>query len=133
MGLPGSILNVRIRSVLSIGGVDCCDPVCRHRFRSQRKGTRCLTGWAQTGTKVRCEPRLFSQGKTPEFTKMSEIHELCVLALSSIWFARATPDACGGWHIFSKNEVRKLGVFQVVSNVSFHQMALAETRCEMGA
>ena len=31
--LPGSILNFRIRSVSSIGGVDCRDPVCRHRFR----------------------------------------------------------------------------------------------------
>ena len=31
-------------------------------------------------------------GKTPEFTKMGEIHELFVLALSLIWFAGATPD-----------------------------------------
>ena len=31
--LPESILNFRIGSVLSIGGVDCRDPVCRHRFR----------------------------------------------------------------------------------------------------
>ena len=31
--LPGSILNFRIGSVSSIGGVDCRDPVCRHRFR----------------------------------------------------------------------------------------------------
>ena len=35
----------------------------------------------QTGTKVRWESRLFSQGKTPEFTKMGEIHELFVLAV----------------------------------------------------
>ena len=47
----------------------------------------------QTGTKVRCESRLFSQGKTPEFTKMGEIHELFVLALPLVWFAGATPDA----------------------------------------
>ena len=40
-----------------------------------------------TGTKVRCESRLSSQGKTPEFTKMDEIHELFVLALSLVWFA----------------------------------------------
>ena len=47
----------------------------------------------QTGTKVQCESRLFSQGKTPEFTKMGEIHELFVLALSLVWFAiGATPE-----------------------------------------
>ena len=43
-------------------------------------------------TKVRCESRLFSQGKTPEFTKMGEIHELFVVALSLVWFAGATPE-----------------------------------------
>ena len=46
----------------------------------------------KTGTKVRCESRLFTQGKTPEFTKMGEIHELFVWALSLVWFAGATPD-----------------------------------------
>ena len=46
----------------------------------------------QTTTKIfQCESRLFSPGKTPEFTKMVEIHELFVLALSSVWFAGATP------------------------------------------
>ena len=30
--------------------------------------------------------------KTPEFTKMGEIHEVFVLALSLVWFAGATPD-----------------------------------------
>ena len=40
-----------------------------------------------SGTKVRCESCLFSQGKTPEFTKMGEIHELFVLVLSLVWFA----------------------------------------------
>ena len=45
-----------------------------------------------SGTKVRCESCLFSQGKTPEFTKISEIHELFVLALSLDWFAGATPE-----------------------------------------
>ena len=45
-----------------------------------------------SGTKVRCESRLFSQGKTPEFTKMGEILELFVSALSLVWFAGATPD-----------------------------------------
>ena len=40
-----------------------------------------------------CESCLFSQGKTPEFTKMGEIHELFVLALSLVWFAGATPDS----------------------------------------
>ena len=46
-------------------------------------------------TKVRCESRLFSQEQTPEFTKKGEIHELFVLALSSVWFAGATPDSKG--------------------------------------
>ena len=46
----------------------------------------------QIGTKVRCELRLSSQGKTPEFTKMGEILELFVLALSLVWFAGATPE-----------------------------------------
>ena len=45
-----------------------------------------------SGTKVQCEPCLFSQGKTPEFTKMGEIHELFVLTLFLVWFAGATPD-----------------------------------------
>ena len=39
-----------------------------------------------------CESCLFSQGKPPEFTKMGEIHELFVLALSLVWFAGATPE-----------------------------------------
>ena len=34
------------------------------------------------GTEVQCESCLFSQGKTPEFTRMGEIHELFVSALS---------------------------------------------------
>ena len=46
----------------------------------------------QSGTKVQFESCLFSQGKTPEFTKMGEIHELFVLALSLVWFAGATPE-----------------------------------------
>ena len=48
---------------------------------------------------------LFSQGKTPEFTKMGEIPELFVLALSLVWFARATPD---NWHssLWQGREIR---------------------------
>ena len=48
-----------------------------------------------SGTKTQCESRLFSQGETPEFTKMGEIHELFVLVLSLVWFAGATPDKYG--------------------------------------
>ena len=33
----------------------------------------------------------FPKEKTPEFTKIGEIHELFVLALSLVWFAGATP------------------------------------------
>ena len=47
-----------------------------------------------SGTKVQCESCLFSQGRTPEFTKIGEIHELFVLALFLVWFAGATPDDC---------------------------------------
>ena len=53
-----------------------------------------------SGTKVQCEPCLFSQGKTPEFTKMGEIHELFFLALFLVWFAGATPDFRRG--VFAK-------------------------------
>ena len=35
---------------------------------------------------------VFLRKKTPEFTKMGEIHELFVLAHSLVWFAGATPD-----------------------------------------
>ena len=45
-----------------------------------------------SGTKVQCESCLFSQGKTPEFTKVGEIRELFVLALSLVWLTGATPD-----------------------------------------
>ena len=34
----------------------------------------------------------FPKENPPEFTKMGEIHELVVLALSLVWFAGATPD-----------------------------------------
>ena len=34
----------------------------------------------------------FPKEKTPEFTKMGEIHELFVLALFLVWFAGATPE-----------------------------------------
>ena len=49
-----------------------------------------------SGTKVQCESCLFSKGKTPEFTKMGEIHELFVLALCLVWFAGATPESVLG-------------------------------------
>ena len=44
----------------------------------------------------------FLRKKTPEFTKMGEIHELFVLALSSVWFAGATPDENVGVGVFSR-------------------------------
>ena len=47
----------------------------------------------RSGTKVQCEFRAcFPNEKTPELTKMGEIHELFVLALSLVWFAGATPE-----------------------------------------
>ena len=59
---------------------------------NQKKGQFMNFSRGQSGTKVRCELRLFSQGNTPEFTKMGEIHELFLLALSLVWFAGATPE-----------------------------------------
>ena len=56
----------------------------------------------------------FPKEKTPEFTKMGEIHELLVLPLSLVWFAGATPDnsKCflegfleGACKVFSKDKV----------------------------
>ena len=43
--------------------------------------------WGQTGTKVRCESRVFSQGKTPEFTKMGEFMNFSFWPL--LWFGLA--------------------------------------------
>ena len=45
-----------------------------------------------SGTKVRCESRLFPKEKHQNSQKMGEIHELFVLALSLVWFAGATPE-----------------------------------------
>ena len=49
-----------------------------------------------------CESCLFSQGKTPEFTKMGEIHELFVLPFSLVWFAGATPESTLQCETFSQ-------------------------------
>ena len=48
-----------------------------------------------------CESRLFSRGKTPEFTETGEIHELFDLALSLVGFAGVTPDCV---QIVTKNQ-----------------------------
>ena len=61
-----------------------------------------------TGTEVRCESRLFSQGKTPEFTKMGEIHKLFVLALSQAVLHGVPP---AGWQLL---KVRK-GAFDALN------------------
>ena len=58
----------------------------------KKKGRFMNFSQGHSGTKVQCESCLFSQGKTAEFTKMGEIHELFVLALSLVWFAGAAPD-----------------------------------------
>ena len=59
---------------------------------NQTKGQFMNFPQGHSRTKVQCESCLFSWGKTPEFTKMSEIHELFVLPLSLVWFAGATTD-----------------------------------------
>ena len=68
------------------------DPPEWPRQTKPKKGQFMNSSQGHSGTKVQCESCLFSQGKTPEFTKMGEIHELFVLALSLVWFAGATPD-----------------------------------------
>ena len=62
------------------------------RQTKPKKGQFMNFSQGHSGTKVQCESCLFSQGKTPEFIKMGEIHELFVLALFLVWFAGATPD-----------------------------------------
>ena len=47
--------------------------------------------------------------ETPEFTKMGEIHELFVLALSLVWFAGATPEKCALNNLRTKNSEGLLG------------------------
>ena len=73
-----------------------CQRIFSHQeWRQQtkpKKGQFVNFSQGHSGTKVQCESCLFSEGKTPEFTKMGEIHELFVLALSLVWFAGATPD-----------------------------------------
>ena len=62
------------------------------RQTKPKKGQFMNFSRGHSGTKVQCESCLFSQGKTPESTKMGEIHELFVLALSLVWFAGATSE-----------------------------------------
>ena len=74
-----------------------------------KKGQFMNFSQGHSGTKVQCESCLFSQGKTPEFTKMGEIHELFVLPLSLVWFAGATPES-EGYQNRSLPGVKKWGV-----------------------
>ena len=68
-----------------------CPGVAPASQTKERSVHELFTGafWNKSST---CESCLFSKGKTPEFTKMGEIHEVFVLALSLVWFAGATPD-----------------------------------------
>ena len=79
--------------------------ISRRCPKSSRKKSLCLifsspilSLQGHSGTKVRCESCLFSQGKTPEFTNMGEIHELFVLPFSLAWFAGATPEFYCAYH-----------------------------------
>ena len=77
------------------------------RQTKPKKGQFMKISQGHSGRKGQCESCLFSQGKTPEFTKMGEIHELFVLPLSLVWFAGATPEnglffGCF-WVFFSSN------------------------------
>ena len=80
----GSWMDVRTQMPRLSSGVAPANQTKKSQFMNFSQG--------RSGTKVQCESCLFSQGKTPEFTKMGEIHELFVLTLSLVWFAGATPD-----------------------------------------
>ena len=54
------------------------------RQTKPRKGQFMNSSRGHSRTEVQCESCLLSQGKTPEFTNMGEIHELFVLALSLV-------------------------------------------------
>ena len=62
------------------------------RQTKPKKGQFMNFSQGHSETKVQCESCLFSLGETPEFTKLGEIQEHFVLALSLVWFAGATPD-----------------------------------------
>ena len=68
------------------------------RQTKPKKGQFMNFSRGQTGTKVRCESRLFPKEKHQNSQKNGEIHELFVLALSLVWLAGAAPDC---WHIIS--------------------------------
>ena len=55
------------------------------RQTKPKKGQFMNFSRGQTGTKVRCESACFPKEKIPDFTKMGEIHDLFVLALSLVW------------------------------------------------
>ena len=54
------------------------------RQTKPKKGQFMNFSQGHSRTKIQCESCLFSQGKTPEFTKMGEIYELLVLPLSLV-------------------------------------------------
>ena len=68
-------------------------PQCRPENQESPRQTKPKKGQftnfsrGHSGTKVRYVNRAWFPKKTPEFTKMGEIHELFVLALSLVWFA----------------------------------------------
>ena len=70
-------------SLSHLGKVADCNQE-RPRQTKPKKGQFINFSWGQTGTKARCESRLFSQGKTPEFTKMGEIHDFSFWPF--LWF-----------------------------------------------
>ena len=75
--------------------------------------------WGHSGTKVRCESCLFSQGKTPGFTEMGELHEVFVLALSLVWSAGATPDKRGSLNVGAWNPQESGRKAPLSCNVAF--------------
>ena len=89
-----SIVTLKIRATLEVRNL----PSDMRLFQKSPRQTKPKKGQfmnfsqGHSGTKVQCESCLFSQGKTPEFTKMGEIHELFILPLSLVWFPGATPD-----------------------------------------
>ena len=74
-----------------------------------KKGQFMNFSQGHSGTKVRYLNRAcFSKEKTPQFTKMGEIHELFVLALSLVWFAGAAPEKNRGLRKSATRKTRKI-------------------------
>ena len=73
---------------------EVCSPQEWPRQTKPTKGQFMNFSQGHSGTKIQCEIVLVCLRKNTRIhTKMGEVHELCVSALSWVWFAGATPDS----------------------------------------